>query len=158
MESQQETKKPLPSVGGAQPFYKKISVQIGVITVVAVVAAGGFVISKRSSSGAPDSVVTRGSFRNGERPDEALQGMGQGRPQGGGQGRPQGGGPMNITSFVDSDGSIKENELRELISNVPADFKSRMVSMFTQNVEFAEADGSITEEQANRILSIINAN
>ena len=158
MKNSEQTKPQFQSVDEELLFYKKRTIRIGAVAGLAVILVGaGFFIMSRRPSVAVDSSRAFGSLPAGERPSGLPQGRGQGGPQGGGpQGGPPGGGQMSIANFVNSDGSIKEDELKNLISNIPSEFQSQLVSRFTEDVQGAESDGTITKDQGDQILSIIS--
>lgn len=78
----------------------------------------------------------------------------QGGPFGGGGGGQMGQGMrrnLDITTFIKSDGSVDTDQINQLISRIPAGFKSRLTTRADTEITQAQKDGKITASQASQL-------
>ena len=93
--------------------------------------------------------------------EQGLQGkMGQkermmedGRGEPGEQGR--GMMRMKFDRFLNDDGSVDNQEVKEFLGNMPANAKENFTDKLNSNLEQAVKDGKITQDQANALKNAI---
>lgn len=72
----------------------------------------------------------------------------------GGQGFPNGGrmGQMDFTNFFNEDGSVKTEEVQNMVDRLPSGAGSQSLSRFKDNINQGAKDGKITEAQAEALI------
>lgn len=82
-------------------------------------------------------------------PGLSQNGMGPGGGFGGGQGRRN----LSPKTFLKSDGSVDTDKVKSVTDNVPADFKDRLLSRVSTQIDSSVSSGEITQAQADALKS-----
>ncbi len=62
---------------------------------------------------------------------------------------------MKLERFINSDGTVNTNEVKDFLSNLPDQAKNHFREEINDNLERAVKDGKISQDQANSIKSAI---
>jgi hypothetical protein len=123
---------------------KKGRIFMATTGVAIVLSLGSFAYASNKKAEAPEQT----SFGSG--PTSQFNGD---MPQGGG---PGGGGPnmqMDVTQFLNDDGSVDTAQVNDMLERVPDDFRENMLDRIATQIDEAQQDGDITADQATALKS-----
>jgi hypothetical protein len=121
---------------------KKSRLFMATTGVAIVLTLGSMAYASNKKTEVPEQV---GSFSE----NSQMTPFGGEGPGGGGAMRMQ----MDITEFLNDDGSVDTAQINEMLDNIPEDFRDRMLGRMETQIDEAVDNGDITSDQATALKS-----